>query len=552
MPEQTLIEIPSLFGGVSKQAPHVRHPSQVESATNTGFSPAIGAYKRPGTKFVAYLGNARIKVTGVSVTFFNVGDAVTQAGASPVTATVVSVTAVNGSAGHYYLTLAVTAGTLELTTALNSVGGATGVVAYLQSQYTAGMELRLHPILRDKNESYLMILGSAVAGPVAQVPRVFPLSGAEAEILYEGGVEATQKTYLASGSPSAKDYRTLSVADTTYIANTQIALVGNNAAGTIDKTTMPHFIQRTALTPQLQFTISAIAWTPRGVGDGTSNPLPASISGSKKVSDMVQHKSRFGIAAGPYVDFTAVNTLSFFIQTAPAGTVTVIASDPISFTLPGNSITSVDRVVGYRNDLIVFGTPQTQFEITEISNTTSGFAPGNVQINPTTQYATVSIPPVPFRTGIVFGSAQREAGCVFYFRYDDLSVTNTADELTLVVQGLLGANIVRIAGDTNTGSLFVLTTNDTTSIYPFQQTVQNGKVAVNAWFDKWTFSGMSRICDIGTLNGVLYILGELPAGGYVLEGMSIGTTVTTASGTIAPSGASSSITGEAGDVVPDA
>lgn len=535
MPEQVLIEIPSLYGGVSRQAPHIRNPAQVESAVNAGFSPTIGAYKRPGTKFVAYLGNARIKLTGVSGNFF-AGDSVTQLGAVIAIGTVVSVENVDGEANSRYLCLLITTGTLELTTTVTGPSGS-GALAYLQSQYAASLELRLHPILRDKREAYLMVLAGS------QIPRIFPLDGEEAQILYDGGVEATQKTYLSYGGSTlvARDFRALSVADTTFVANSLMPMSGNNTTGVIDATTMPRFIQRTALTPITQFTIYANVWVARPSGDGSNNPLPLAIRNTKKISDMAVHKSRFLIGAGPYIMCSTVNNYGLFMN---ASGTAVVASDPIEFTLPGSTITNVDRIIGYRDDLIVFGTPQAQFRVTEISNTTSGFAPGNVQILPDTQFASLSIPPVAFRTGLVFAAAQREIGCVYFFRYDDLAIQNTADELTVAVQGLLGPNIVRIAGDTNTGSLFVLTTDEPTIVYPFQQTVQGGKVLVNAWFDEWTFAGLARICDIVTLNGILYVLGELPDGlGYVLEGMSIGTTLTSSDGEITPSGGTSSIVG---------
>ncbi len=555
MPEQTLIEVPSLYGGISRQAPHIRNPAQVESAINAGFSPTIGAYKRPGTKFIAYLGNARVKLTGVAGTY-SVGDTVTQ-GAT--TGTVVAVQAVSGEANSRFLTLYISLGTLVITTTLtDTTSGATGAVGELHSQYAAGVELRLHQILRDKKEAYLMVLAGS------KTPRIFPLTGEEAQILYETS-ETVQQAYLASGTPAARDYRMLSVADTTFVANSLVTMAGDHTTGVIDATTMPRFVQRTALSPIAQFTMRANVWSARTTGSGpataaesplprmfydsagTRDALPANNVG-KKVSDMAIHKGRFVIGAGPYVTCSAVNNYGFFFNADS----TVVASDPIEFTLPGSTITSVDRLIGFRDDMIVFGTPQAQFRVTEISNTTAGFAPGNVQILPDTQYATLSIPPVPFRTGICFASAQREIGCVYFFRYDDLAVQNTADELTVAVQGLLGPNIVRVAGDTNTGSLFVLTTDDTTSIYPFQQTVQGGKLLANAWFDKWTFSGLSRICDIVTLNGVLYVLGELAGGlGYVLEGMSIGTTLTASDGTIAPTGGTSSVTGGVSPITDD-
>jgi hypothetical protein len=47
------LRLPLLYGGISNQPPHVRHPSQVEDAENFVFQVAHGATKRPGSEFIA-------------------------------------------------------------------------------------------------------------------------------------------------------------------------------------------------------------------------------------------------------------------------------------------------------------------------------------------------------------------------------------------------------------------------------------------------------------------------------------------------------------------
>lgn len=49
---QRVIHVPSLYGGISQQAAHVRFPNQVEDATNARFSVVDGASIRPGTELV--------------------------------------------------------------------------------------------------------------------------------------------------------------------------------------------------------------------------------------------------------------------------------------------------------------------------------------------------------------------------------------------------------------------------------------------------------------------------------------------------------------------
>ena len=46
------LKLPILSGGISDQPAHIRHPNQVEDATNFVFHVADGATKRPGTEFL--------------------------------------------------------------------------------------------------------------------------------------------------------------------------------------------------------------------------------------------------------------------------------------------------------------------------------------------------------------------------------------------------------------------------------------------------------------------------------------------------------------------
>ena len=46
------LKLPILSGGISDQPSHIRHPNQVEDATNFVFHVADGATKRPGTEFL--------------------------------------------------------------------------------------------------------------------------------------------------------------------------------------------------------------------------------------------------------------------------------------------------------------------------------------------------------------------------------------------------------------------------------------------------------------------------------------------------------------------
>jgi hypothetical protein len=118
MPEQTVVSKPLLYGGISKQATHLRHPSQVDDASNVDFSPAFGAFTRAGTKLVANLGNCRVTIGSKSGSWA-VGQTVSRTTGSPAfSGWIVAI----DDAGTQ-ITIQVTSGTFTATGVTTSGGG---------------------------------------------------------------------------------------------------------------------------------------------------------------------------------------------------------------------------------------------------------------------------------------------------------------------------------------------------------------------------------------------------------------------------------------------
>jgi hypothetical protein len=287
MPEQTVVSKPLLYGGISKQATHLRHPSQVDDASNVDFSPAFGAFTRAGTKLVANLANCRLSlsVEGGSGSW-NVGSTITRTGGSGSAWSGVIVAASATSPPH--LTIQITSGTPVSGSTVSS-GTRTGTVGTVWAHWATGTDLRLQPIARDETERYLLIQGPN------GYPRIIPVGsslGKEA-VLVEGG---STLTYLQANTPTAADYRYCTIRDTTYIVNSKKKMGGVNLAstisasplveqGTITAATMPHKIARTSLSP-LTFTFNAETWQSRYIntpatarGNSINSPLPAAIGG---------------------------------------------------------------------------------------------------------------------------------------------------------------------------------------------------------------------------------------------------------------------------------
>lgn len=544
MPEQTIVSKPSLYGGISKQPAHLRHPSQVEDAINSDFSPAYGAFTRSGTKLVSNLGTCRLTLSAKSANW-SVGQTVTQSTGSPTpTARIIAV-----SSSGLFVTLKVTQGTFTATGTCNCSDGNTGTIGTVWAQWTTGTKLRLHPIFRDKDEIYLLVQGPATS--TSAYPRIVPVGttlAAEAELVAGSGSPAT---YLALNNPTAADFRYCTVLDYTYIANSTVAMEGNNSAGTpangaIDQAKYPYTIKRTSTSP-LTFEFANETLELRGASRGTAakNPLlpmfggPPNSGVGNKVSDMCLFQDRLVIAAGPYIVTTQSGSLTDYWYDDPAGT-GVVDSDPVVVKTPGPSVTFIDRLCPLRRSVIASAVGARQFELTTTGDT---FSPSSVSFTPSTALNAINGVALPaFQTGILFGVKSRDTGTVHYYVYDDAQIAYTSLPLSSHVEGLIPPTITRIVADTNSGFIGVITNESYRNFYTMRMAYEGGRLVQTAW-SVWNFSGPNDVLlDAAIINGVLYVLLE-SEGSYLIEGMPLGSPMTTGS-TMIMTGSSVSSSGE--------
>lgn len=556
MPEQTVVSKPLLFGGISKQAPHLRHPSQVDDAVNVDFSPAFGAFSRAGTKFVANLGNCRLSlsVEGGSGSW-SVGSTITRTGGSGSAweGTIVAV----GASSPPHLTIQITSGTPVAGSTVSS-GTRTGTVGTVWAHWAADAALRLQPIARDETERYLLIQGPST------YPRIIPVGSSlakEAELAATG----SPLTYLQANSPTAADYRYCTIRDVTYIANSKKKMAGVNYSGpgfttgqqgTITASTMPHKISRTSLSP-LTFTFAAETWENRSVapssdrGTSVNNPLPAAIGGfpytttittaseGYAVSEMAVFNNRLMLVAGAYVLFSQINDFTDFWYDAPAaGPPPVVDSDPIQFAMPG---AYADRATALRRTIIIASKENQQYEASYAGDT---FTPSTATLGITTAIRSVTGVEMPrFQTGVLIPSVSNNAGTLHYYDYDDVALSYTTRPFSAHVESLMDASITRVVADTTTGFAAVVTSDDTENIYSMRLAYIDGRQVQNAW-SKWFFANdlLTRVCDVAIVGGVLYVLSEY-AGAYYVHGMVLGSPLSSTTEPIL-TGATTSASGE--------
>ena len=556
MPEQTIVSKPSLYGGISKQPVHLRHPSQVEDAINSDFSPAHGAFTRSGTKLVANLGTCRLSlsVQGGSGSWA-IGSTITRTGGSGSawSGTIVGVS--DSSPPH--LTIRVTSGTPVDGSTVSS-GTRTGTVGTVWANWALGTKLRLHPIFRDKDEIYLLVQGPS------SYPRIVPVGSVlskEAELREDGGGTAAL-TYLTANNPTAADYRYLTALDYTYIVNSTVAVQGSNFPGSVAANaglafaTMPHTIKRVSTSP-LTFAFNFETWEYRGNrGTNTTNPLLPPFGGfpnlssntntgtgtGNKISDLCIFQDRLVLAMGPWLVCSQTRSFTDFWYDfkPPPDDPVVVDSDPVIVRTPGPSVTFLDRLAPLRRSVIVSAVGARQFELTTTGDV---FSPSSVSFTPSTSLnATNGVALAPFQTGILFFVKNRNTGSVHYYVYDDAQIAYTSMPLSSHVEGLIPPNATRVVADTNSGFIGVITSDAYRNFYVMRWGYEGGRLVQTAW-SIWNFSGPNDILlDAAIINGVLYILVE-SEGSFLIEGMPLGSPMTTGN-TLIMTGSSVSSAGE--------
>ena len=510
------------MGGISKQPAHLRLPTQVADAENAQFTAAWGISKRPGTRYMTNVGTTRIWFPADITGTFAVGDTITQGGT---TGTVISVQQETiSTVVNTWLTVQAGSGTFSASgTIFGPSGTGTGVV---ESQWAAGAALRLYPFAFSKDEKYLMVLSAG------GIPRVFPIgsaTGTEAEVSYSAGAA---DTYMAAGSPTAHDYRFATKEFFILIANSKQRIEGSNVGRAILATTMPHNLKREGKSP-LRFSLNVTSWT-TSPGTLANNPLPnvfwdngatnkTNTTTSYYIDDMIIFRGRLFLGCGTAGIFSQAGTFYNFYLSASAPTVN--DDDPIQVEMPGKTTHTIDRVIGMNRSLVVFTKTGRQFEFSSAETLT----PGSGSFTESTAYTLrPGVAPAVIGNSIVFASSKRTSGVIYQYPYNDSQVTKASEDVSAHVEGLLPIDLFRVATSPNDGMTFALAASTPTTLYVHREEWIGGNRVQSAW-TKWTFSGVSRICDIAVVDSTLYMLNETETSAqFVLESMKLGSLNATA------------------------
>ena len=416
----------------------------------------------------------------------------------------------------------------------------------------------IHWVDRDSDNRFCIVLDGSQATTTNRV-QIFREDGTKVSVVLSNSADA----YLASGSSSAKDkLRAITVSDTTLIWNTEVttALKGS-AAGYSNLTTastlpvpatgtVDHYIHLTSAdvgypvgywkivannssTPPLdvtgpwyervttdlanseidettmpvkltynpagdggdgEFTLDYETWNTRKSGDSLTNPGPSFIGQTIDWLTIFQDRLWFG-SNNKIVTSQTDDLYNLWVDDWQ----TVVDSDPLDFTLPGDGAHTVEFMLPVNETLLVIANGARQYEV----KAPNSFTPSETNILATTTEP-VSAQATPRLMGnqVYYTASRGEFTSLYEYFYNFDRDANLAVDLSQHCDGYLPQNISHIAVS-ETDNIVFCAADSATSIYlnfshwQISQKVQNT-------FCRWSFG--STVESFNVYDNHLYVL----------------------------------------------
>lgn len=269
----------------------------------------------------------------------------------------------------------------------------------------------------------------------------------------------------------------------------------------LDETTMPHGLVRNA---DLTFTFGPIrdlpvgsdtvSWTHRSVGDEDSAPDPDFIG--KKISWIGFHRDRLTILAESEV---VVGQSGDYFHFWPNSTTDVIDSDPFARTAPSREVSLLESAIPFRRALFITSTAA-QFEM----SSPDALTPAKTALDYSTSYAVEPLClPHALADEIYLPSFVGDNAEILEYYYDDDSLSNTADRVTIQVEGYIPSPLLQMVGDSVTGQLICRTGAAKSDLYVYR-VYYNGTEKVQSAWARWRFN--DEIRHAAVYNSEMYLI----------------------------------------------
>lgn len=526
----TNLPVPSLFGGVSQQAPQLRQAGQCELSENFYPTVALGNLKRPPTEHLAHLTGSTADATAAvhyinrdtteryAVVLKNGGLEVfdsTTGTQKTVTFTASAAYLATTNPRQDFALVSVADNTfivnksVKAATSSATAPGNPNVGYVVFSNYGAGIQRSMS----------LVVNGTTVAtytGASADIGAVISaLVSAASTALGAGWTVTTPFNNIIKIAKGDSTTWSLDVTDN-YGASTMHVVKGSvqtfdllpqnmddgyivyissrpTDSGTgyyvkysasdrsyiecpapgvhtsLDPTTMPHRLIRNA---DGTFTFDVVPWVDRLVGDDSSVPMPSCVGGY--IRDMFLYRNRLGFLAD---ESAILSSSGKYFNYFGASAATIIDSDPIDNAVATNKVSILRFAVPYSRVLLLFS-DQTQFELSGGDTVT----PRSIKADPVTQYQSSTLcRPVAAGSSLFFVVERSGHSGVFEYYIDQVTQVNEAAESTAHVPSYIPPSAFSLASSTTEDTLLLLTESERNAIYAYRYLWNGNQKMQSAW-----------------------------------------------------------------------
>lgn len=496
----TVLDIPSLLGGVSQQPPTIRASDQLQDCLNGWASLADGKTKRAPTEHVAMI--AAVAPTNAYI--HDINRDVTER---------FNVIASNGVIKVYDLN-----GVEQTVNAPEGWGYLSGITNWADE--VRMITIKDYTFVINKNRTVTMnaVGADQTADPVTAVwpnwaigqDREYATFGPGLAYQYDPnvgttvGLSGTVQSFdkLPTTAANGVIYEVTGSAETSFVSyyvrrngNVWDETVRPNLQNALNRNTMPHALVRQS---NGSFTFAPFSWAPRRVGDESTNPNPTFVG--RNIEGVFLYQNRLAFLTDENVVMSVASEPGNFWRTT---VLDFIDSDPISIAATTTGVSVLKAATTFA-DGILLSSDQTQFSLT---NGESGLSAASVAIKPTTNYELNTNAGFAAMGSEAYFAVERGryAAIREYTRLEGSDATSAA-AVTAHVASYIPAGVHKIISLIDVNALAVLTRGDPSAIYIYQVYWASASEKIQSAWHKWSL-GADAVIESGSYIGsVLYLL----------------------------------------------
>jgi len=174
-------------------------------------------------------------------------------------------------------------------------------------------------------------------------------------------------------------------------------------------------------------------------GSNDRNPVPEPIKNNEVIKDMAFYRGRLVLAFPSTLLMSRTNaTYDFWIQ-KPAS---IADTDPITLRIASDDVANVVYIVPFRGSLMILTAQGRQYFLEDVTT----LSPSTASVQPTTRYETADVKPASLGDAIYMMGTSLTFSPVYQYFYDDMGGTSRAVDISKHVQGLVPKDIGGFTG----------------------------------------------------------------------------------------------------------